>query len=227
MLNLILMTMGSALALDDSPRNEFSLEIGYLDGDDEQSYTYYNGTTLGLRGGYGINSWLTVIGSWHMNQTNTTFGYDDYESPDYDYEVSDEINSDMPFHTQLRSHEFTIGTKYDWSPLNRLHPYATTQLMLNRMGLRINEGEALDDPMVDIRGGGLGIGGVVSGGLEVRTRPMTSGLQLASHLELGYGIASKVQFDNLENNNGDFSEIDAGDLSLGGLYFRWGVGVRF
>ena len=142
-------------------------------------------------------------------------------------EVEVGVSQSLPFYTRLRSHEFTVGAKYDWSPLKRIHPYATTQFMVNRMSLMINEAQSEDDPMIDIRGGGLGIGGVISGGVEYRTRPVNNGLQLASHLEVGYGLASKVQFDNLKNNGGDFSAVDAGDLSLGGVYFRWGVGVRF
>ena len=229
MLNLIFVILNSAHALEDAPKNELSMEVGYLDGRDSKAWTYHNSTTLGLRGGYGINSWLTAIGSWHMSQTYTSFGESDYYYDDYGYddEYAYSSSAALPFSTRLRSHEIALGTKFDWSPLKRVHPYATTQLLINRMGLNITEDLYADEPLVDIRGGGLGFGGIASGGVELRSRPFSSGLQLASHMEFGYGISSRVQFDNLKNNDGAFSSVDAGDLALGGLYFRWGVGVRF
>jgi len=227
MLNLIFVMLNSAHAFEDAPKNELSVELGYLDGSDSKTWTYHNSTTFGLRGGYGINNWLTAIGSWHMSQTYTDFG-DDYYSYDYDYEDEYSYSGDaMPLSTRLRSHEIALGTKFDWSPLKRIHPYATTQILINRMGLNITESYLEEEPAVDIKGNGIGFGGIASAGVEYRTRSFSNGLQLASHMELGYGRSSKVQFDSLKNNDGEFSAIDAGDLALGGLYFRWGVGVRF
>lgn len=222
----ILMLLTNAHAVDDIAVNELSVELGYLDGGDPHSYMIQNGRTLGLRGGYGLNSWLTLIGSWHMSSTNTAFGESYGYEVDSDYYSNDYYAQVGVFNTTLRSHEFSVGPKVDWSITKRFHPYATTQLMVNRMHLGIND-SLDDDPMIDIRGGGLGIGGLASGGLEFRTRPMSSGVQLASHMEFGYGISSKINFDNMKNNDGDYSEIDAGDLSMEGLYFRFGVGIRF
>jgi hypothetical protein len=224
----LLMLLTNAHAVDDIAVNELSVEVGYLDGGDLHSYMIQNGRSFGLRGGYGLNSWLTLIGSWHMSSTKTAFRdpyYDDY-GYDSDYNTEDYYGQEGVFNTTLRSHEFTVGPKVDWSVSKRFHPYATTQLMVNRMHLSIND-SLDDDPMIDIRGGGFGVGGLASGGLEYRSRPMSSGVQLASHMEFGYGISSKINFDNMKNNDGDYSEIDAGDLSMEGLYFRFGVGVRF
>ncbi|MGC6510763.1 MAG: hypothetical protein ACON4U_20250 [Myxococcota bacterium] len=228
MLNFVFILLNSAHATEDSPKNELSIEVGYLDGRSPKTWAFHNSTTYGLRGGYGINNWLTVIGSWHMSQTFTSFSDDHYDDYEYDSEVDYVYGStDMPFSTRLRSHEIALGTKVDWSPSQRIHPYATAQILINRMGLNITESYLEDDPQVDIDGGGMGFGGIASGGVEYRTRSFSNGLQLASHFELGYGMSSRIQFDGMSNNEGDFSDVDVGDLALGGLYVRFGMGVRF
>lgn len=228
MLNILFILFNNAHAFEDAPKNELSVEIGYLDGRTALARTFHNSTTYGLRGGYGLTNWLTVIGSWHMSQTYNSFS--DSYSYDYEYDYSEDYvysGYNMPFSTRLRSHEIALGAKVDWSPLKRIHPYATTQVLINRMGLNITEDYLEDEPLVDIRGGGMGFGGIASAGVELRTRPFSNGLQLASHFEMGYGISSRVQFDDMSNNDGAFSAVDVGDIALGGLYVRFGTGVRF
>ena len=82
--------------------------------------------------------------------------------------------------------------------------------LINRMGLNITE-SYLEEPAVDIKGGGLGFGGIASlCGIEL-------GLLQRPSNRISHGASRnklKGSIDSLKNNDGEFSAIDAGDLPL-------------
>ena len=77
---MIILALATA-AFASEPRHEVSLELGTHNSNNPAWDVIGSATsnTLGLRGGYGLNSQLTVIGSWHIGNIVTDHGSDSYD----------------------------------------------------------------------------------------------------------------------------------------------------
>ena len=82
MIAIVLAVMTAAQA--DEKRHEISVELTSING---QTATFDRIAVdpipfSGIRAGYGINPWLTIIGSWNISRTQTSFStnsyYDEY-----------------------------------------------------------------------------------------------------------------------------------------------------
>jgi len=231
MMLLSLFALSTAHA--DEARNEVSLEWATLEGRDPDSDIImdYGESSFGIRGGYGLNSWLTVVGAWHVggtrNYAESWYNYDDY---DYDYEEtgeeSDVFNRNMGFESFFLHNQISAGPKVDYSVNRWLHPYATAQALVVHSHLTLSDDIDDRDSDVNIRSNGIGLGGTSTVGLEIRTRPIKRKYSVAVHFESGYVWTTKMSY-KVKQSTEKGDKMPIGDLAFGGTNIRGGIGIRF
>jgi hypothetical protein len=228
MMLILLTTMGIAFAGE--ARHELSLEVGtqaerdsdagFLSGDPEGS--------LGIRGGYGMSSWLTILGSLHVGGTRTImedysyydYGYEDEYYDEYHYTDSQVFDS-LFLHTQISS-----GPKASYVLKPWLVPYATVQATGVHGLLRLDDDLDEKDSLIETSAQAIAVGGAAAAGIEIRSKSVRGEFNVASHLELGYGATTKLNFKSRSGTEGG-DPLSIGDLAFGGTYFRLGIGLRF
>ena len=228
MLTIVLMLMTAAQA--DEKRHEVSLELASINGQTASAERISADflSFSGIRAGYGVTPWLTIIGSWNVSRSETDFYKEDYvEYPDDGY-YSDEEYYTTSGSQDMRSlfvvNQVAIGPKIDFTVTPWLHPYVTTQFNVVHGNLKFSDDLEEEDSLVSVQSSSFGLGGVASAGVEFRLKPMNSRFQVASHLELGGQWNSTLSFSTAEDDSATFS---LGDFGYGGLVVRGGIGLRF
>ena len=226
MLSILAFTAASIAA---EPRHEFSIDLGRLESNDP-SWNVIGGKTSsagGIRAGYGISPLLTVIGSWHYTRIQSNHGADYY---DYSEEMGHSGGSSTGHSaisgqalSELSIHHLSIGTKFSHAVQPWLVPYATTQGQLRLGSFRVTDNFDADEAMIDVRSSGVGFGGLVSAGLEVRSKPVNQAFSASAHLELGYALSTPLAFEVSTED----SDASIGSLGLSGPTISAGVGLRF
>lgn len=204
-----LLTMLSLAAPASAGSNELSFELGALHSGDRNWDLFSDGSMLsglGARAGYGVNDWLTVVASWQTARDGSTLSVE--LSEDDNYDVQETMLS-------LRTHSFSLGPKFKWDLFPWLHPYATVQGMALLGTLRLDDDEAHDDNLNQVKTSAVAGGGMGALGLELVLLREDRPLRPATYLEMGYGRTANLNFE------------DVGSLGFGGFALRWGVGVRF
>ena len=230
MLAIVLTLITTAQA--DEKRHEVSLELASMSGQSVSAdrISAEDLSFSGIRAGYGVTPWLTIIGSWNVSRSETAFYRDSYtyeaypdESSYYqDDSVTTSGSQDML--SMFVVNQFAVGPKVDFSVKPWLHPYVTTQFNVVHGSLVLSDDLQDDDSLISVQSSSLGIGGVASAGVEFRLKPVNSRLQVASHLEVGGQWNSAFSFSTSEDDSATF---DIGDFGFGGLVVRGGLGLRF
>ena len=110
------------------PRHEVSLELGTHNSDSPAwgVIDSNSSNTIGIRGGYGINSRLTAIGSWHVGQIVT-----DHSSNSNDYYYEEPVHGSSGLnggvYSSLLVNHLSAGAKISNQIQPWLVPYATGQ----------------------------------------------------------------------------------------------------
>ena len=221
----------TSAALASEARHEVSVSFGNLQSNDP-AWGIVGGKESpngGIRAGYGVNPWLTVIGSWELSRISNDHAasYYDYE---YGYEDVGHGSSGAPgqavsggVFSELSIHHLSVGAKYSHAFLPWLVPYATTQGVVHVGGLRVSDNLDRDEATINIDSSGVGFGGIVSGGIELRSKPYAGSFSLAAHLEFGYALSSNMNF----SFDSEGSSADIGSLGYNGPTISAGVGLRF
>ena len=226
---LIILAFTSA-ALASEARHEVSVSFGNLNSNDP-AWRILDGQQTpkgGIRAGYGLNPWLTLIGSWEMSRISN-----DHLASFYDYEYNDSVHGATPesdgqavsggVFSSLSVHHLSFGTKYSHAFLPWLVPYATTQATVHVGSLSVSDNLDREEAEIAIDSSGIGFGGVVSGGLELRSKPYAGAFSFAAHLEFGYALSSNMNF-SIESED---SSADIGSLGYNGPTVSAGLGLRF
>jgi len=206
------------------PRHEVSLELGTHNSDSPAwgVIDSNSSNTIGIRGGYGINSRLTAIGSWHVGQIVT-----DHSSNSNDYYYEEPVHGSSGLnggvYSSLLVNHLSAGAKISNQIQPWLVPYATVQGLVSIGSFSITDDLDDDESLINVSDSALGLGGVLSVGAELRAKPV-NGASWAGHLEFGYGLTTEMAFA-LEGE-GD-SSASIGGLGYKGLSVRAGVGLRF
>ena len=215
MLNTILALVAFASPaqadMADGTLHEVSFEAGMIQAQDPNwsMFSDVDGlSTFGVRVGYGINSWLSVVGGWHHRS--------------HDSELFSEYSDYIEM--RLNADRFSVGPKFDYDLTSWLKPYATVQPVVARGGLQIDEDGGDDYNINAYQFSDWTAGGVAALGVDfIPVGPYTS-VHFSAHLEAGYGILRPLEFENNDVGN---AAVSIGDLDFNGLYIQGGVGVRF
>jgi len=206
---------------------EYTYSIAAETGMVEQADVDWNATdwqrnTGGFRLGYQLTSNVDLLTSVHWGQQNS--GYNDYY---YDYEEGHVSSSLSGYDVTVSETLMHVGPKFSWNLKPWFAPYATLQGVLIHNRLQMSDDGAFDEDsttLVDATAVGVGATGAL--GLEFRTRPIGSNMQLFAYGEGGSTGATALQF-SLKGAGADEGDVNIGDLGYGGTYFRFGVGTKF
>jgi hypothetical protein len=213
-ITLMLMSGLAAAGSANGGDHEVSLELGSLGSRDESWSIFSDYDQLGSVGGrvgYALGPRWSVLGDYQVGRYGESLVSEPEDYSD-DYEYS-EAGLDITIH------QLSIGPKYDVMVKHWLRPYATVQ-GLGLMGrLRLTEDD--EDPT---RYSDIAPGGLAALGVDLVPGRKRRSVHAASHLELGYARAFALNFEDRDAGN---EPVAIGDLKLGGLYVRWGVGIRF
>lgn len=197
MILLTLLTALSAQAAD----HELSFEVGTLGATDPAFELFSENdslTTLGLRAGVAVHDRVAVIASWQHGGAGST------------------VSSTAPYaQAMLFVDEFTLGAKVDYTFWEFLQPYASLQGVFLRSHIRLDDDPQNTDTGSKLTEAGLTGGGVGALGLELRVPQLDRIATAAVYAEVGYALTAQATYGEL------------GDMHLGGLHFRSGLGVRF
>ncbi|MFT4625953.1 MAG: hypothetical protein ACI8PZ_004624 [Myxococcota bacterium] len=181
---------------------EISAELGQLHNGDPTYDLFSNRDGMpsrGLRVGIAPVERFTVLAGWHR--------------------VRRGADLDLPggsLNAAFFADEFTLGPKVDLNIGDIFYPYATVQGVLFRGVMKLDDDPDRDDNAGQIRAAALSGGALFMGGLELRNPSSDMlPLQFAVHVEAGYGLISRGNYDTL------------GSMQPGGFVLRTGVGVRF
>ena len=199
---------GAAQAAD----HELSLELGTA-ANHQQNWFMFNDESQqlpswGLRAGVAVHDRLAIIGGWHHGKKGMRLGF----GGDWD----DDDEEAYGFASVFYGDSFTLGLKADVPVAVWFRPYATAQGLGDRGMVRLDDDLSEDDNLNQIQRSDFSFGGIGALGVDFRMPLKDGAWAIASYLELGYGYASPLDFDEL-------GELDG----LYGVVFRWGVGVRF
>ncbi len=164
----------------------------------------------GLKVGYRVHDRVTVLASYHRASRGAEVTSLDSGDTPYDYGYGDEFAMVAAF----SSDQFALGPRVDVGIADVLFPYVTAQALVVRGLGRLDEDPEVNNNLNQIRGAGLGAGVLGAGGLQVRV-PRNAVVQLAVHLELGYGWVSPIELGDL------------GRVRPRGFATRGGLGVVF
>ena len=231
MMLLLLTTIGLASAGE--ARHELSIEVGtQAERDPDAGFLSSNPeSSLGIRGGYGLNPWLTVLASVHVGGTRNQvdpsgyyeYGYEEeyYDYDDYYYGESGVGFDSLFLHTQV-----STGPKASYVLKPWLLTYATLQASGMHGLLRLDDDLDEKESLSEFSSQAVAVGGAAAAGFELRSKSVRGKYNLASHMELGYGATTRLNFRFRPGADGA-DPVPIGDLAFGGTYFRLGVGVRF
>jgi len=195
----------------DTVSNELSIEAGLIQSDDP-NWDIFSDTgglsTVGVRAGYGINSWLSVVGGWHHRT--------------HDSEMFSEFSDYVEL--RLNADRFSVGAKANYELNSWIKPYATVQPMAVRGGLQIDEDGSDDYNINEYQFSDWSFGGLAALGVDVIPADPRNFLNLSAHLEAGYGLLQPLSFENSDVGN---TAVSIGDLDFNGFYVQGGVGIRF
>ena len=222
----------TSAAMAAEPRHEITFDLGTLNSNDP-AWNILGGQqspSSGIRAGYGATPWLTVLGSWHLSRIQTDHGssYYDYEEPHADIGHESSVHesnnaSSGQVLSELSIHHLSLGAKFSHEVKRWLVPYATAQGRLHIGNLRVTDKWDAEDASIDLNASGLGYGGSVSAGVELRSKPIGGSMSLAAHLEFGYAMSTDLDFA-LESEG---SNASIGSLNYNGPTVSAGVGLRF
>ena len=206
-----------------APTHEFSLELGTF-GSPDPAWDYLGDSNAvgsrGVRAGYGLTPNITLIGSWHYSADGA-----EIDGP----EVEDD--SDVLFRTAFISNQFAVGPKVQWRWKRWLVPYATVQGVGWLGRARLDDDFDDDENINQYQFTGFAPGGMVTAGIDIIPKRVGRNIRLASHLEAGYGITSRMTLtqdggSDRANVEGERA-VELGSVGFRGFALRWGVGVRF
>lgn len=206
-----------------APTHELSLELGTFGAPDPAWENLSDGDAVGSRGiraGYGLTPSLTLIGSWHHSADGA-----EIEGPGSEEEY------DTLFRTAFLSDQFAVGPKLQWRWKRWLVPYATVQGVGWLGRARIDDDFDDDANINQYQFTGFAPGAMVTAGLDLIPTRVGRRVRLASHLEAGYGVTSRMTLtqaggSDRANTDGE-KAVELGAVGFRGFALRWGVGVRF
>ncbi len=214
MITALILTTGALAGSTDGMDNELSLEVGSF-GADEQWTAFSSSAqmgTVGVRAGYALSPNLTIVAGWHRGRHGGSLIVETYDDGDYLY---NEIGLDFT------GHQLTLGPKVDYQLTHWLRPYATVQALGFFGKIRLDE-DTSDDELQRFRA--QTFGGIGALGIDLVPGSPRRTVHPASYLELGYGHAFSMNFEDSDAGN---EPAPIGSMGFSGLYLRWGVGVRF
>ena len=213
--------------------HEISFELGTFANNDE-TYNLFGGNdgmkSWGFRGGYAIHDRVSIIASYHHHRTGS------HITTDEDWEYA--------FHSAYYANLFGIGAKADVQPLKWLQFYSALQGLAYLGTARFDADGNSRTNIGQFNATSLAVGGQVTVGTEIKIRLKTNKslfkkseakdqgtLQFAWHIEGGYGIVSKheYQFKDVNAEVNGFPEESENNASMnpGGFVLRSGLGMRF
>ncbi len=202
--------------------HEVSLELGTFGAPDAAWDVLGDGYPVGSYGGrigYGLTPNVTLVAGYHHaydgSGVDGEFGGDDREL----------------FATSFRSHQITVGPKVRWNLKPWIAPYATVQALGWLGHARLDDDTEADDNPNQYDYTGFAPGGVAAAGVDLKPLKLAKGVRLATHLEMGYGITSRMTLtqdggSDPANTDGD-KAAELGKVGFRGFTLRWGVGLRF
>ena len=216
--------------------HELSVELGTFSNNDDTYRLFGGGDTMtswGLRGGYAIHDRVSIIASYHHHQRGAT--------------VNNGEDWENTFHSAYYAELIGLGAKADVEPLKWLQLYTALQGLVYVGTARFDADRDSRTNTGQFTATSLAVGGQWTAGTEFKIRfkanknPFKKGagpegdekrtLQLAWHIEAGYGIASKHQY-RFQDVNADVNGFDANadsttTMKPDGLVLRSGLGIRF
>ena len=203
--------------------HELSVEVGATGHGPDDNWFLFDDysdaqTTMGLRLGYAVHDRVAIIGGWHHGADGTRVEMDGFsgDGDDWDSDYYEESGSGgQALAAAYYNDTFSLGAKADLPVATWFRPYVAVQGLGVRSMVRLDDDTSTDDNPNQLQRTALSPGAAALGGLDFRIPINHGAWAIASHLELGYHIATPASFDEL------------GSLSNRGLVFRWGTGVRF
>lgn len=204
-----LLTLAALSAPASAGTNELAFELGALGSSDRNWDLFSDGpllSSMGLRAGYGVNDWLTVVGTWQTARDGSVLYIESYDANEY---------LDQDALLSLRTNQLSLGPKFSLDLFSWLHPYATVQGLALLGTVRMDDDAQHDDNLNQYKSSAVTGGGFAALGLDFILLREDRPIRPATYLEMGYGRTANLAFD------------DIGTLGFGGFALRWGVGARF
>jgi hypothetical protein len=164
--------------------------------------------SFGFAGSYRLARNLVVVGSWHhvrqgaevyVGGTDTTLDFQP---------------QNQSFRAALLAHEVALGARVDVPIEDLFFPYVSVVGELMPSRARLDDVPDRRDNPTQVQASALHMGGLVTGGAELRLVPEAR-VQLALSLELGYAWLTRDEIGEL------------GEMKPGGFVSRLGAGIRF
>ena len=212
----LLAVPATAVAAD----HELSLELGATGHAADDNWFLFDDNTdaltdYGLRLGFAVHDRVAVIAGYHHGAQGSRIELPGYGGDSDEYYYDDDSSEGQALAAAYYADTFSLGAKADLPVAVWFQPYATIQALGIRSMVRLDDDTTTDDNPNQLQRATFNPGGLASAGVEFRIPIRHTSWALASHLELGYHIATPSDFDEL------------GSLTNRGLVFRWGLGVRF
>ena len=127
----------------------------------------------GLRIGYGVKPWLSLIASWNVGITadlNSIDSDDDYMIEEVEYPAGNTGSSLSGYlGSQFVHHQLSFGPKFDLSITPNWHPYIASQVVMIHGKLQFSDNIEDDSSLVNITTSDVGFGGNLTAGVEWRS----------------------------------------------------------
>jgi hypothetical protein len=183
------------------------------------------GSTLalgGIRGGWRIAPNTRITAGWRYGGATAgayTDGYEDivYEDGDkvYDEEASTEVGIGL--------HQLSLGGKYSWVAKHWLQPYGAGEAILNVGRLQLDDDPTKEGNTNEVSHTALAPGGALLLGVDILPFGENARVRAAVFFEAGYQVSLDLDFVDDSTKQ----EISLGQLPIGGVVSRAGLGLRF
>jgi hypothetical protein len=183
------------------------------------------GSTLalgGIRGGWRIAPNTNITAGWRYG--GATAGAYTSEGEDIVYEDGDEVyDEEASTEIGMKLHQLSLGSKYSWVAKHWLQPYGAGEAILNIGQLQLDDDSTKEGNANEISHTALAPGGALLLGVDILPFGENARVRAAIFLEAGYQLSLDLDFVDDSTKQ----EISLGQLPIGGVVTRAGVGLRF
>ena len=105
-------------------------------------------------------------------------------------------------------------------------PYASAQGLIQHGHLLITDDYDSERRLFEFSSQSLAVGGTGTLGVELRSRKIAKKYKLSLFGETGYSVIFSLKF-SYDSGVDEAEKLPLGQLQLGGVYSRLGIGVKF
>ena len=176
----------------------------------------------GVRAGWRVAPNTNITAGWRYGRT-TAGTYID-EGEDIAYEEGDEVYvEEASTVIAMKLHQLSLGTKYSWAAKHWLQPYGAGEAILNVGLLQLDDDPSKEGNANEISHTALAPGGALLLGVDILPFGEGARLRAAVFFEAGYQISRNLDFVDDSTKQ----EVSLGQLPIGGVVTRAGLGLRF